>query len=144
MLESGLLSSNGLLGPLAIPATLHDSLMARLDRLSNARDIAQIGAAIGREFDYLLLMEVAGMPGAAISDALKRLEGAGLIFRRGAPPASSYAFKHALVQDASYNTLLRSRRQQLHMLIAGALERMRPQLIAEQPEVLARHLTEPG
>jgi class 3 adenylate cyclase len=144
VLESGLLSGNGPLPPLAVPATLQDSLMARLDRLSTARDIAQIGAAIGREFDYTLLTEVAGTPEATISDALARLEGAGLIFRRGAPPASSYAFKHALVQDAAYSTLLRSRRQQLHTLIAGALERLRPQLLAEQPEVLARHLTEAG
>jgi class 3 adenylate cyclase/predicted ATPase len=144
VLESGLLNSNGPLPPLTVPATLQDSLLARLDRLSTARDIAQIGASIGREFDYALLTEVAGTPEAAIIDALERLEGAGLIFRRGAPPASIYTFKHALVQDAAYSTLLRSRRQQLHTLIAGALERVRPQLIAEQPEILARHLTEAG
>jgi predicted ATPase len=144
VLELGLLNSHGPLPPLAIPATLQDSLMARLDRLSTARDLAQIGAAIGREFDYALLSEVAGMPEPAIRDALARLEQAGLIFRLGAPTEATYTFKHALVQDAAYSTLLRSRRQQLHRLIADALERTRPQLLAEQPEVLARHLTEAG
>jgi class 3 adenylate cyclase/tetratricopeptide (TPR) repeat protein len=144
VLESGLRRSYGPLPPLAVPATLQDSLMARLDRLSTARDIAQIGAAIGREFDYALLAEVAATPEAALLEALSRLEEAGLIFRRGTPPESSYTFKHALVQDAAYSSLLRSRRQQLHALIANVLERIRPGLIARQPEVLARHLTEAG
>jgi len=144
VLESGLLSSDRPLPPLAVPATLQDSLMARLDRLSTARDIAQIGAAIGREFDYALLMEVTPMPEAAVCDALARLEEAGLIFRRGAPPETSYTFKHALVQDAAYSSLLRSRRQQLHALIANGLERIRSESIARQPEVLARHLTDAG
>jgi tetratricopeptide (TPR) repeat protein len=144
VLDSRLLRGDGPLPSLTVPVTLQDSLMARLDRLSTARGIAQIGAAIGREFDYPLLVELAGTAEAALHAALFRLEDAGLIFRHGVPPEASYTFKHALVQDAAYRGLLRSRRQQLHGLIAAALQRTRPDLLAEQPEILARHLTEAG
>jgi class 3 adenylate cyclase/predicted ATPase len=128
---------------LSIPATLHASLIARLDRLgSGAKDVAQIGAVIGREFPYELIQPVAQRPQPDLEAALDRLTDAGLLFRRGPPPHYSYLFKHALVQDAAYATLLRSRRQQLHAAIAGALEREFPEIAAAQPELLAHHYTE--
>jgi predicted ATPase len=108
--------------PLGIPATLHDSLLARLDRLAPVKEVAQIGAAIGREFSHALLTAVANRPEPELQAALDRLLEAELIFRRGSPPETTYAFKHALVQDAAYGTLLKSRRQQLHARIARALE----------------------
>jgi len=128
---------------LAIPATLHASLIARLDRLGPAaKEIAQIGAVIGREFSYELIQPVAQRPDPDLEAALDRLTNAGLLFCRGAPPLSSYLFKHALVQDAAYATLLRARRQQLHATIATALEREFPEIAAAQPELLAHHYTE--
>ncbi len=100
---------------LSVPATLHASLVARLDRLGPAaKEVAQTGAAIGREFGYDLLAPISGLPEDALRDALDRLAASGLVFARGTPPHSSYMFKHALVQDAAYGTLLRNRRQQLH------------------------------
>jgi predicted ATPase len=102
------------LPPFAIPATLQDSLAARLDRLAPVKEIAQIGAAIGREFSYPLLRAVAGRDEPALRAALAQLEEAELLFRTGAPPDARYTFKHALVQDTAYETLLRSRRQILH------------------------------
>jgi len=127
----------------AVPATLHASLMARLDRIGPAaKEVAQIGAAIGREFSYELLAAVADRPGAVLDGALNRLVEAGLIFRRGGPPDARFLFKHALVQDAAYGTLLRSRRQALHAAIAEALERRLPRLVEQKPELLARHLSE--
>jgi class 3 adenylate cyclase/predicted ATPase len=130
---------------LAIPATLHASLIARLDRLGPvAKEVAQIGAVIGREFPYELIEPVAQRPQPDLEAALDRLTDAGLLFGRGTPPHSSYLFKHALVQDAAYATLLRARRQQLHAAIAGALEREFPEIAAAQPELLAHHYTEAG
>ncbi len=130
---------------LAIPATLHASLIARLDRLGPvAKEVAQIGAVIGREFAYELIQPVAHRPEPDLETALDRLTNAGLLFCRGVPPHSSYLFKHALVQDAAYATLLRARRQQLHAAIAAALEREFPEIVVAQPEVLAHHCTEAG
>ena len=129
VLESGLLrEENGAyvldraLTPLAIPSTLQDSLMARLDRLAPVKEIAQIGAAIGREFSYRLLEAVSPIQGPALQDALDQLMAAELIHGRGAPPEATYVFKHALVQDTAYASLLRSRRQRIHADIARALE----------------------
>jgi hypothetical protein len=129
---------------LAIPATLHDLLMARLDRLAEGRKVAQVGAAIGRSFDYRLLAAVAGHGEETLRAALARLERAGLLVRRGEPPDSSYSFKHALIQDAAYGTLLRSARQDYHRRIAVALERLSPDLAATDPGFLAHHYTEAG
>jgi class 3 adenylate cyclase/predicted ATPase len=130
---------------LAIPATLHASLIARLDRLGPvAKEVAQIGAVIGREFSYELIQPVAQRPEPDLETALDRLTNAGLLFCRSVPPHSSYLFKHALVQDAAYATLLRGRRQQLHAAIATALEREFPEIVATQPELLAHHCTEAG
>ena len=125
---------------LAIPATLHASLIARLDRLGPvAKEIAQIGAVIGREFSYELIQLVVRRPEPELGTALDRLTDAGLLFCSGNPPHSSYLFKHALVQDAAYATLLRARRQQLHAAIAAELEAEFPEIVAAQPELLAHH-----
>jgi len=130
---------------LAIPATLHASLIARLDRLGPiAKEVAQIGAVIGREFSYELIVAVAERPEPELEIALARLTNAELLFCRGTPPHSSYLFKHALVQDVAYATLLRSRRHHLHAAIATVLERDFPEIIAAQPELLAYHCTEAG
>ena len=104
-------SSTGPLPPLAIPATLHNSLMARLDRLAPVKEVAQIGACIGREFDHELLAAVVSLPEAELLAALDQFVAAELVFRRGVPPATTYIFKHALVRDAAYESLLRKRRQ---------------------------------
>jgi class 3 adenylate cyclase/predicted ATPase len=128
----------------AVPASLHASLMARLDRLGSAKDLAQTGAAIGREFSHALLDAVAGKPEAELKSALDRLEGAGLLFRQGVPPHATYLFKHALVQDAAYGTLLREPRRALHARIAEALESQFSEVAESQPELLARHCTEAG
>ena len=127
-----------------IPATLRDSLMARLDRFMPVKEIAQIGAAIGREFSYELIAAVAPMPQAQLDDALARLSESGLAFRRGTPPDAVYTFKHALVQDAAYDTLLKSRRQELHGKIARVIEARFPNIKTTEPEVLAHHLTAAG
>ena len=127
---------------LAVPASLHASLMARLDRLGSGKELAQIGACIGREFSHTLLIAIVGKPEADLRAALDRLIAAGLLFRQGVPPNASYLFKHALVQDAAYGTLLRSHRQQLHGRIATALEREFPESIEVQPEILAKHCAE--
>jgi hypothetical protein len=134
----------GPLPPLAIPATLQDSLMARLDRLAPVREISQIGAAIGREFSYPLVRAVVGRDEAALQDALGQLEHAELIFRRGEPPDAIYSFKHALVRDAAYESLLRTRRQHLHGQIARTLEDRFADVVASQPEIVAHHFTEAG
>ena len=128
----------------AVPASLHASLMARLDRLGSAKDVAQVGAAIGREFSHALLAAVAGKPGAELESALDRLIAAGLLFRQGAPPKATYLFKHALVQDAAYGTLLREPRRGLHARIAEVLEGQFTEIAKNQPELLARHCTEAG
>ena len=127
-----------------IPATLRDSLMARLDRFMPVKEIAQIGAAIGREFSYELIAAVAPMPQAQLDDALVRLSESGLAFRRGTPPDAVYTFKHALVQDAAYDSLLKSRRQELHGKIARVIEQRFPNIKTTEPEVLAHHLTAAG
>ena len=129
---------------LAVPASLHASLMARLDRLGPAKEIAQIGAAIGREFSHALLAAVARKPEAELGSALDRLIAAGLLFRQGVPPHATYLFKHALVQDAAYGTLLREPRRALHTRIAETLESQFADIAENQPELLARHCTEAG
>ena len=118
--------------------------MARLDRLGPAKEVAQIGAAIGREFSHALLVAVAGKPEAELASALDRLIVAGLLFRQGVPPQATYLFKHALVQDAAYGTLLREPRRALHARIAETLESRFSEIAENQPEVLARHFTEAG
>ena len=129
---------------LAVPASLHASLMARLDRLGPAKEVAQIGAAIGREFSHALLVAVIRKPEAELGSALDRLIAAGLLFRQGVPPHASYLFKHALVQDAAYGTLLREPRRALHARIAEILEIQFAEIAEPQPELLARHCTEAG
>jgi class 3 adenylate cyclase/predicted ATPase len=129
---------------LSVPSTLQASLMARLDRLPVAKQVAQIGAVIGREFSHELLVTVAGIPEAALTQGLDELVNAGLAFRRGTPPEAIYSFKHALVQDAAYMSLLRSTRQKLHSRIAKVLEEQWPDVVETQPELLAHHFTQAG
>jgi class 3 adenylate cyclase len=144
VLESGILTEAvdhyevaGPLAPVAIPTSLHASLLARLDRLAPTREVAQIGAVLGRSFSYELISAVAGMPQQKLDEALDQLASAELIFRRGTPPNAAYTFKHALVQDAAYGTLLRSRRQQLHGRIATTLESRFPEIVVAHPELMA-------
>ena len=129
---------------LAVPASLQASMMARLDRLGPAKEIAQIGALIGREFSHTLLAAVARKPGAELQSALDRLTEAGLLSRQGLPPHATYLFKHALVQDAAYGTLLREPRRALHARVAETLESSFADFAENQPELLARHCTEAG
>jgi class 3 adenylate cyclase len=128
----------------AIPATLQQSLMARLDRLGPAREVAQIGSVIGRGFSYGLLRDVAGMEGAALQAALERLAEADVLLVQGLPPDSDYRFKHALIQDAAYENLLKSRRQVLHRRVAEILRDRFASTAAAEPEVLAHHFTQAG
>jgi predicted ATPase len=128
---------------LTLPASLHASLMARLDRLGPAKLVAQIGAAIGREFSHALLAAVVGKPEEELRSGLDRLINAGLLFKQGVPPHVTYLFKHALVQDAAYSSLLRKTRQELHIRIAGVLEGM-PHTAEMRPELIAHHFTEAG
>jgi predicted ATPase len=128
----------------AVPASLHASLMARLDRLGSAKQVAQIGAAIGREFSHALLAAVARKSEPELVSALDRLIQAGLLFRQGVPPQASYLFKHALVQDAAYGTLLREPRRALHGRIAETLESQFAETAENQPEILAHHCTGAG
>jgi tetratricopeptide (TPR) repeat protein len=132
------------LPPFAIPTSLHDSLMARLDRLASVRLVAQTGAAIGREFSYALLRIVSRLPENELQAALARLVASELVFQRGTTPEAVYTFKHALVQDAVHGSLLRSSRQQLHAKIAEAFETDSPEIMSSQPELLAQHYTEAG
>ena len=129
---------------LAVPASLQASLMARLDRLGSAKEVAQIGAAIGREFSHSLLAAVVRKPETDINPALDRLLHSGLLFRQGVPPHATYLFKHALVQDAAYGTLLREPRRALHARIAETLQSQFAEIAENQPELLARHCTEAG
>jgi class 3 adenylate cyclase/predicted ATPase len=129
---------------LSIPASLHASLMARLDRLGTAKEVAQTGAVIGREFSHALLAAVVRKPEAELGSALDRLMAAGLLFRQGVPPHATYLFKHALVQDTAYGSLLREPRRALHARIADALESQFPDVAQSRPELLARHRTEAG
>jgi class 3 adenylate cyclase/predicted ATPase len=151
VLESGLLVDagdhyelSGPLPPLAIPTTLHDSLLARLDHLAPVKEVAQIGAAIGREFSHALLAAVTDRPEDQLRDTLDQLVSSELVFRRDTPPEATYSFKHALVQDAAYGTLLKSRRQHLHARIAQVLEEQFPEIAESQPALLAHHSTEAG
>jgi len=151
VLEGGLLREeadrfvlDGALPPLAIPTTLQASLLARLDRLASVRLVAQIGAAIGRGFSYELLSAVSRLPEDELQSALARLVASELVSQRGTPSDAIYAFKHALVQDAAHDSLLRSTRQQLHAQIAAALETHSPEMMDGQPELLAQHYAEAG
>ena len=151
VLESGLLRRENdryaldrALPPLAIPATLHASLLARLDRLASARRLAQIGAAIGRQFSCALLRAVSRLPEDELQAAFGQLVASELVFQRGTPPEAVYTFKHALVQDVAHGSLLRNARQQLHAQIAEALEAHSPEIIESQPELLAQHYAEAG
>jgi predicted ATPase len=151
VLETGLLQErddhyvlNRPLPSMAIPTTLHASLMARLDRLAPVREVAQIGAVVGREFSHELLNIVAGLPRERLDEALAELVRSELIFCRGEIPQAIYTFKHALVRDAAYSGLLKSRRAALHATIADAFEQRFPEIVVAQPETLAHHLTEAG
>ena len=151
VLESGLLRAetdryllDGVLPPFAIPTSLYASLLARLDRPASVRLVAQTGAAIGREFPYALLRAVSGLSEDRLQAALLRLVASELVFQRGAPPDAVYSFKHALVQDVAYGSLLRGSRRRLHARIAEALEADVPELMETQPELFARHYAEAG
>ncbi len=132
------------LSSLTVPASLHASLMARLDRLGSAKEVSQIGAVIGREFSHPLLAAIARKSEMELQSALDRLMAGGLLFRQGVPPFATYLFKHALVQDAAYGTLLREPRRALHARIAETLESQFAEIVENQPELLARHCTEAG
>jgi TOMM system kinase/cyclase fusion protein len=151
VLESGLLQEGeeryaltGPLPPLAIPATLHDSLMARLDRLASVKAMAQLGATLGREFSYELLQVVAPWDEGTLRLGLQQLLGAEFLYQQGLPPQATYRFKHALIQEAAYQSLLKSTRQQNHQRIAQVLEARFPELCETQPELVAHHYTEAG
>ncbi len=154
VVESGLLREEGnryvgahggaLIPPLAIPSTLQDSLMARLDRLATVREIAQLGATLGREFSYELLHAVSPLDEETLQHGLKQLVEAELLYQRGLLPQAHYLFKHALIQDTAYQSLLKSRRQQLHQQIAQVLEEQFSNTKETQPELLAHHYTEAG
>jgi class 3 adenylate cyclase/predicted ATPase len=151
ILETGVLEDVGeryvLQGPISIPSipvTLHDSLVARLDRLAPIKEVAQIGATIGREFPYWLLAALTPMSASSLDSALAQLTAADLIYSRGQPPDSTYVFRHALVQDAAYDSLLRSKRQELHNDIADALRAQFPHVVETQPELMAHHLEQAG
>jgi TOMM system kinase/cyclase fusion protein len=151
VLESGLLQAReegyaltGPLPPLAIPTTLHDSLMARLDRLATVKGLAQLGATLGREFAYELLQAVSPWDEGTLQQGLHQLVAAEFLYQQGLPPQATYRFKHALIQDAAYQSLLRSTRQQSHQRIAQVLEARFPEILETQPELLAHHYTEAG
>ena len=151
VMESGLLTAvdehyelRGPLPPLAIPSTLHDSLMARLDRLATVREIAQLGATLGREFSYELLQAVSPLDEVTLQQGLKQLVEAELVYQRGLGPQAHYLFKHALIQDTAYQSLLKSTRQQYHRQIAQVLAERFPETVETQPELVAHHYTEAG
>jgi len=151
VLESGLLREeteryvlDGALPPFTIPTTLHASLLARLDRPGSVRLVAQTGAAIGRHFPYALLCAVSDLREDELQTALAGLVASELVFQRGIPPEAVYSFKHALVQDTAYGSLLRNARQQLHARIAQALETQSPELMDTEPEIFAQHYEEAG
>ena len=151
VLESGLLKEEdeqyeltGPLPPFAIPSTLHDSLMARLDRLATVKEVAQLGATLGREFTYELLKAVSPLDEVTLQRGLDRLVEAELLYQRGLPPQTRYFFKHALIQEAAYQSLLKSKRQQYHQKIALVLEERFPETVEAQPELLAHHYTDAG
>jgi predicted ATPase len=142
--EDGHYELTGPLPPLAIPATLHDSLMARLDRLATVKAIAQLGATLGREFSYALLQAVSPWDEEILGRGLQQLVAAEFLYQQGLPPEATYRFKHALIQDTAYQSLLRSTRQQYHQRIAQVLEAQFPETAETQPELLAYHFTEAG
>jgi len=151
VLESGLLREevdrwvlDSSLPPLAIPTSLHASLLTRLDRLGSVRRVAQIGAGIGRQFPYVLLHAVCRLPEDELQAALTRLVASELVSQRGVPPDAVYRFKHALVQDAVHGSLLRDARQRLHLQIAEAFESTYPEIVESHPELLAQHYAEAG
>jgi hypothetical protein len=151
VLESGLLAEQedryvlmAPLPPLAIPSTLQDSLMARLDRLAAVKEVAQLGAALGRAFPYELIRAVSHQDDTTLNQALARLVDAELLYQRGVPPQATYIFKHALVQEAAYQSVLKSIRQQSHQRIAQVLEARFPEIRETRPEFLAHHYTEAG
>jgi class 3 adenylate cyclase/predicted ATPase len=151
VLESGLLEEReeryeltGPLPPLAIPTTLHDSLMARLDRLATVKSLAQLAATLGREFSYALLHAVAPWDEEILQRGLHQLVEAEFLYQRGVPPQATYTFKHALIQDVAYQSLLRSTRQQYHQRMARVLEAQFPEVVETQPELVAHHYTEAG
>jgi predicted ATPase len=151
VVESGLLTAvndhyelSGPLPPLAIPSTLHASLLARLDRLSTVREIAQLGATIGREFSYELIHAVSPLDEGRLQQGLKQLVEAELVYQRGLVPQAHYLFKHALIQDTAYQSLLKSTRQQSHRQIAQVLEGRFTEIVETQPELVAQHYTEAG
>jgi predicted ATPase len=151
LLESGFLQERddryeltGPLPPLAIPTTLHDSLMARLDRLAAVKALAQLGATLGREFSYELLQAVAPWDEDTLHRGLQQLVTAEFLYQRGLPPQATYLFKHALIQDAAYQSLLKSTRQQYHQRIAQVLEAQFSEATETRPELLAHHYTEAG
>jgi predicted ATPase len=151
VLESGLLRKrehdyvlDGPLTPVAIPTTLHASLMARLDRLTSVRQVAQVGAALGRQFSHELLHAVAEMPERRLNEALEQLVRAELLFRRGAPPNAQYTFKHALVQDVAYASLLRGNRQKLHARIATVYATRFPESYMPNPNLSRTTSQRPG
>jgi len=151
VLESGLLRKqddryelSGPLPPLAIPSTLQDSLMARLDRLATVKDVAQLGATLGRSFSYELLRAVSSIDEPALQQAMGRLVEAELLYQRGVLPGATFIFKHALIQEAAYQSLLKSRRHQFHQRIAEVLAERFPEIVETQPEVLAHHYAEAG
>jgi tetratricopeptide (TPR) repeat protein len=146
VLETGLVQEEteryvlrGPLPTLAIPATLHDALMARLDRLGPAKSVAQLGAVLGREFAYELLQAVVPMDEPILQHSLAQLVEAELLYQRGQPPQATYVFKHALIRDAAYQALLRSTRQQYHQRVTQVLESQFPEIVESQPELLAHH-----
>jgi predicted ATPase len=151
LLESNLLQDKtdhyALTGPLSsvtIPSTLHDSLMARLDRLPAAREVAQLGAVLGREFAYDMLQALTTQEAAVLQERLAQLVDAELLYQRGRPPRATYIFKHALVQDAAYASLLKSKRQQVHRQVARMLESRFPEIVAAEPELVAHHYSDAG
>jgi class 3 adenylate cyclase/predicted ATPase len=148
VLESGVLLQQedhyelvGTLPSTSIPSTLQDLLMARLDQLASAKPVAQLGATLGRSFSYELLREVSQLDEATLEHQLRQLVGAELLYQRGAHPHATYGFKHALIQDAAYHSLLRSTRQQYHQRIAEVLEARFTNVVTTQPELLAHHYT---
>ena len=151
VLESGLLQERaeryeltGPLPPLAIPTTLHDSLMARLDRLATVKSLAQLGATLGREFSYVLLQAISPWDEETLRRGLQQLVEAEFLYQQGLPPEATYLFKHALIQETAYQSLLRSTRQQYHQRIAQVLKARFPERCGMQPELLAHHYTEAG
>jgi predicted ATPase len=151
LLDAGLLQEEAdryvLTGPLpltAIPATLQDLLMARLDRLAEARNIVQFAAILGREFSYEMLLDVSSLDAPALQERLARAKHLELIYQRGIPPQARYRFQHALIQEAAYRSLLKRTRQQMHERVAQVLETQFPQTAAAQPELLAHHYASAG